>query len=154
MEDLHCNRQPPHGVCEPCGELGQSCCGWVCRNGLNCNGTCIEGNPESVESRAHVDEVLDDWDDLQQLEPGDIQRGMAKIRDKVASCYRQFNVPGMVNVTLAINPSGRVSTAQVTGKFSGTPTGSCIERAVRSAIFPRFSGPAMTGIDYPFLLSH
>jgi hypothetical protein len=88
-----------------------------------------------------------------QLKPGDIQRGMATIKGRVQNCYAQYNVPGMVNVTVTINPSGRVSSAQVTGKFAGTPTGTCVASAVKGASFPRFKGAAMSGIDYPFMLS-
>ena len=55
--------------------------------------------------------------------------------------------------TVTINPSGRVSSAQVTGKFAGTPTGTCVASAVKGASFPRFKGQAMSGIDYPFMLS-
>src|SRR5262249_2580561 len=40
----------------------------------------------------------------EQLKPSDIQRGMAGIKGKVQNCYAQYNVPGMVNVTVTINP--------------------------------------------------
>ena len=89
----------------------------------------------------------------EQLKPSDIQKGMAGIKGRVQNCYAQYNVPGMVNVTVTINPSGRVSSAQVTGKFAGTPTGTCVASAVKGASFPRFKGSAMSGIDYPFMLS-
>jgi predicted Zn finger-like uncharacterized protein len=88
-----------------------------------------------------------------QLKPGDIQRGMAGIKGRVQNCYAQYNVPGMVQVVVTINGSGRVASAQVTGKFAGTPTGTCVASAVKGASFPRFKGQAMTGIEYPFMLS-
>ena len=89
----------------------------------------------------------------EQLKPSDIQHGMQGIKGRVQNCYAQYNVPGMVNVTVTINPSGRVSSAQVSGKFAGTPTGTCVASAVKGASFPRFKGQAMSGIDYPFMLS-
>src|SRR5262249_25616551 len=84
----------------------------------------------------------------------DIQRGMAAVKPHVNACYSQFNVPGIVNGTVTINPSGRVAAASAKDKFAGTPTGDCVARAVRAASFPRFkpSTGQMT-VDYPFLLS-
>jgi hypothetical protein len=87
-----------------------------------------------------------------QLKSSDIQRGMGGVKSRVSQCYAQFNVPGMVSVTVTISPSGRVSGARVSGKFAGTPTGDCVSRAARGASFPRFKGPAME-VDYPFMLS-
>jgi hypothetical protein len=53
----------------------------------------------------------------------------------------------MVNVVIA--KSGKVTSAVVTGKFAGTPTGACVERAVETARFPRSDG---LSTPYPFLL--
>jgi hypothetical protein len=39
----------------------------------------------------------------------------------------------------------------VKGIFAGTPTGACIQAAVRSATFSRFRGSPVT-FDYPFIL--
>jgi len=146
--DLTCDRVLPHGRCVACGQLGEPCCARECRGYFYCDrGTCQQRPPEMS-----FPEITRDADGG-QLRVGDIQRGMAAIKGKVQACYARFDVPGMVNVTLSINPNGRVGTAQVTGKFFGTETGICVERAVKSARFPTFSGPAMSGIDYPFMLS-
>jgi len=86
-----------------------------------------------------------------RLEPGDIQKGMRGIKGKVQACYDQYKVPGMVQVSVTIAPSGKVTSATVTGKFAGTPTGSCVAGAVKSAQFDRFKGAPLT-ITYPFVL--
>jgi hypothetical protein len=44
-----------------------------------------------------------------------------------------------------------VTTATVNGPFAGTPTGSCIARAVRAARFPPFAQPRFA-VTYPFHL--
>lgn len=91
-------------------------------------------------------------DDLpEQLGKGEIVGGMKKVSGKVADCYNQFKVPGMASVSVTIAKSGSVSSASVSGAFSGTPTGSCVERAVKSASFPKFKGSSQT-ITYPFVL--
>jgi hypothetical protein len=76
---------------------------------------------------------------------------MGKIKGRVASCYDQFKVPGMANVSVTIGKTGRVSNASVSGAFAGTPTGECVTKAVRGASFPPFKGAAQT-INYPFIL--
>ena len=69
----------------------------------------------------------------------------------VANCFAQYKVPGLANVSVTIAKSGSVSSASVSGAFSGTPTGSCVERAVKGASFPKFKGAAQS-ITYPFML--
>ncbi len=75
--------------------------------------------------------------------------GMNGVKGKVAACYSQFKVPGMAMVNVVISKSGRVSSAAVTGKFAGTPTGGCVEAAVKSASFPPSDG---LSTPYPFNL--
>jgi predicted Zn finger-like uncharacterized protein len=86
-----------------------------------------------------------------QLDKGAIVGGMSKVKTKVADCYTQYKVPGLANVSVTIGKSGHVSSANVSGSFSGTPTGSCVEKAVKSATFPPFKGSPQT-INYPFML--
>jgi predicted Zn finger-like uncharacterized protein len=86
-----------------------------------------------------------------QLDKGAIVGGMSKIKAKVADCYVQFKVPGLANVSVTIGHNGRISSASVSGSFSGTPTGSCVEKAVKQASFGQFKGSPQT-INYPFML--
>jgi hypothetical protein len=53
----------------------------------------------------------------------------------------------MVNVVIGKN--GKVTSAAVTGKFAGTPTGACVEKAVKTATFPPSDG---LSTPYPFQL--
>jgi predicted Zn finger-like uncharacterized protein len=75
--------------------------------------------------------------------------GMNAIKPKINDCYNQFKVPGMAMVNVSILKSGKVGSATVTGKFAGTPTGSCVEKAVKSASFPPSDG---LNTPYPFNL--
>jgi hypothetical protein len=81
---------------------------------------------------------------------GDIVFGMSKIKGRVAACYDRFGMPGLANVSVTISARGEVTDASVSGSFAGTPTGACVEAAVRTASFP----PAKVGemINYPFML--
>jgi len=87
----------------------------------------------------------------EQLGKNDIVAGMSKVKAKVADCYVQYKVPGMANVGVTIAKNGHVSSASVSGSFAGTPTGSCVEKAVKSATFAPVKGSPTT-INYPFML--
>jgi hypothetical protein len=106
--------------------------------------------PSSHHAAAHEDSGGDD-NLPDQLGKGEIVAGMSKIKGRVGSCYDQFKVPGLANVSVTIGHSGSVRSASVSGAFSGTPTGSCVEKAVKGASFPRFKGADQT-INYPFML--
>ena len=87
--------------------------------------------------------------EAENLRKSAVVAGMNSVKPKVNDCYTQFKVPGMAMVNVVISPSGKVSSATVTGKFAGTPTGSCVEGAVKSASFPPSEG---LSTPYPFNL--
>ncbi|HEX7499333.1 MAG TPA: hypothetical protein VF524_03420, partial [Polyangia bacterium] len=84
------------------------------------------------------------------LTQSDIVNAMKGVQPKVQACANQFKVPGTAMANLSVASGGRVSTASVTGKFAGTPTGSCVETAAKSAKFPPCQ--SMT-FPWPFTLS-
>jgi len=47
--------------------------------------------------------------------------------------------------------TGRVSNVTVSGAFQGTPVGTCVARAARSARFPRFSRASFS-VTFPYAL--
>jgi len=75
--------------------------------------------------------------------------GMNSIKPKINDCYNQYKVPGMAMVMVVIGKNGKVSSASVSGKFAGTPSGACVEKAVKSASFPPSEG---LSTPYPFQL--
>ena len=81
------------------------------------------------------------------LSKSDIVKVMSGITPKAKACYEQYKVPGMANVNVKVEGSGKVSMATVTGKFAGTPSGDCVEKAIKSAKFP-VSDDGMT-FPYP-----
>jgi predicted Zn finger-like uncharacterized protein len=83
------------------------------------------------------------------LAKGAVVAGMNSVKGKISECYTQFKVPGMAMVNVVIGKSGHVTSATVSGKFAGTPTGSCVEKAVKSASFPPSDGLTT---PYPFQL--
>ncbi|MEO8211777.1 MAG: GYF domain-containing protein [Myxococcales bacterium] len=83
------------------------------------------------------------------LAKGAVVAGMNGVKGKVGACYEKFKVPGMAMVNVVIGKNGRVSSTTVTGKFAGTPTGTCVENAVKTASFPPSEGLTT---PYPFSL--
>jgi predicted Zn finger-like uncharacterized protein len=75
--------------------------------------------------------------------------GLKGVQPKVQACYNQYKVPGTAMVNVVIGKSGKVTSATVTGKFAGTPTGTCVEAAVKTASFPPSDG---FSTPYPFQL--
>jgi predicted Zn finger-like uncharacterized protein len=75
--------------------------------------------------------------------------GLKGVQPKINACYNQFKVPGTAMVNVVIGKSGKVTSAAVTGKFAGTPTGQCVEAAVKTASFPPSDGFTT---PYPFQL--
>ncbi len=75
--------------------------------------------------------------------------GMNSVKPKVAACYNEYKQQGMAMVNVVIAKNGKVASATVTGKFAGTPTGACVEKAVKSASFPPSDGFTT---PYPFQL--
>jgi hypothetical protein len=84
------------------------------------------------------------------LTQSDIVNAMKGVQPKVQACANQFKVPGTAMANISVASGGKVSNASVTGKFAGTPTGSCVETAAKSAKFPPCQ--SMT-FPWPFTLS-
>src|SRR5262245_44692536 len=76
--------------------------------------------------------------------------GMNRVKPAIAACYAEYRQPGVAMVTVVIGRDGTVDSATVTGRFAATPTGRCVEHAVKTATFP----PSDVGLTtpYPFML--
>jgi hypothetical protein len=74
---------------------------------------------------------------------------MSGVKGRVGECYARFRVPGMAMIKLSIS-HGRVTWATLVGELAGTPEGTCIEEAVKTATFP--SAVNTNDVNYPFML--
>jgi len=83
------------------------------------------------------------------LSKSEVAAGLMRVKYKVDACYDQYKVPGTAMVNVVIAKNGKVSSASVTGKFAGTPTGRCVERVVKTAAFRPSDG---LSTPYAFLL--
>lgn len=64
---------------------------------------------------------------------------------RASSCRKQNDPSGVAVVTITFAPSGRVTSANISGPpFAGTETGSCIASVLRGVKVPAYAGDFMT----------
>lgn len=64
---------------------------------------------------------------------------------QASACRKEGDPSGVASVTITFAPSGRVTSANISGPpFAGTPTGGCIAAALRKARVPAFDGDRVT----------
>jgi predicted Zn finger-like uncharacterized protein len=73
---------------------------------------------------------------LPALSQSDIVNAMKGVQPRVKECFNQYKQAGIANVSISVAKGGRVASATVSGKFAGTPSGSCVEAAAKTAKFP------------------
>jgi hypothetical protein len=82
----------------------------------------------------------------------ELRSALARLQNRVVACHQRFQVDGVADVRVAVNPSGTVESASLAGEFEGTPTGDCIVRLVSAASFPAFDGTESVKVSHSFSL--
>jgi len=84
----------------------------------------------------------------EQLDQPDIIVGMKGVSGKVTGCNDTYRVAGAFKIKVTVGPDGNVTAATAQPPMAGTPTGSCVEKAVRAAKFKK-TKRAIT-FNYPY----
>lgn len=113
------------------------------------NALNMAGMQQPAAMTTEMEAASSDSGGLPDTPPRDaVARGLRSVQGAVRACGGGQH--GTANTTVTISGStGRVTSAQVSGQFAGTPVGSCVARAVRGAQFPRFRRPTFT-VNFPF----
>ena len=82
----------------------------------------------------------------------ELRSALARLQNRVVACHQRFQVDGVADVRVAVNPSGTVESASLAGEFEGTPTGDCIVRLLTAASFPSFDGTESVRVSHSFSL--
>jgi len=82
--------------------------------------------------------------DLPPFDSAAASAAISSALERASSCRTPSDPSGALTATLTYAPSGRVTTALVTGPFAGTPVGGCVAGHLRSARVPAFSGQYTT----------
>jgi hypothetical protein len=80
-----------------------------------------------------------------------INTALAPARKAAQQCYITYGVAGNASFRITISDKGQVTALQQKGDFVDTPTGACVEKAVKAVTFPETRKKSTT-IDYPFML--
>jgi len=81
----------------------------------------------------------------EKLAPTQILDRMKSIRDKVDTCYSQYQIPGVAEISVSVTgKTGEVAGVKLRGAFADTPTGKCVADAVKTLKFPAFKNETLT----------
>lgn len=78
---------------------------------------------------------------------------MQQVEGDLRACYEMFGVAGETPVELLVSPEGKVKSAKVGGKLTGSPTAQCVERLVKETTFPAFAGDDAK-VQWPFVVKN
>ena len=111
--------------------------------------TDVEGD-EALTNRIEGDEpasepgVLAPPETLPPFDRGAAASALSAAASAAASCRQPGTPAGTVRVSVTIAPSGRATTAMVSGAFAGTPVGGCIAKTFRAVRVEPFEGNLVT----------
>jgi hypothetical protein len=88
---------------------------------------------------------------LEALTPSTIQSAMQPVVTSAQACYEHFGVTGRAKLRFTVLGDGSVAKYEQQGDFVGTPTGECIDQAVKAVAFPR-TQKAKNSFSYPIPL--
>jgi len=106
-----------------------------------CGATVVEGPAEAGPSESIPD----------QLEPRMIQDALKPALAASQACFDTYGVPGEGKLRITIAADGTIAALEQLGDFTDTPTGTCIDKAVRATTFPK-SRKKKTTVNYPIVL--
>ncbi|MBS1120702.1 MAG: hypothetical protein H6Q90_2930 [Deltaproteobacteria bacterium] len=90
-------------------------------------------------------------DGAEVLTPSMVQDAMKPVVEAANACFERLGVAGKAKLEISINGDGTVARYDQSGDFEGTPTGQCIDTAMRKVQFPKTKKPK-TKIGYPIVL--
>ena len=83
-----------------------------------------------------------------KLSPSAINTALAPARAAAQACFDTYSVEGTATFRMAISNTGELLELTLEGDFKDTPTGTCVENAVRASKFPR-TLKERTVVTYP-----
>lgn len=87
-----------------------------------------------------------------RLSPMQINAAMAPVRKRAIECFDAYGVAGRASFHITVRGAdGKVVEVEQSGDFVGTPTGTCLEDAVRAVTFRPFRKATIT-FDFPVIL--
>jgi len=86
-----------------------------------------------------------------RLNTSQIKTAMKDVSEQTQACFDAYGIQGMATFKMIIAGSGKLAKSEQSGDFEGTPTGICLDKAIKAAKFPKSKKKA-TPITYPIVL--
>lgn len=129
-----------------------------------CDGTIVVASPKSqkaaIDRAACGEAATDEPKDApkkvvenipDELTATQIKQKMAGVRGAADACFQKYGVAGDAKLHVTVAADGSVVAVDQTGDFKGTPTGDCIEEAVKAVQFPK-TKKSRQSFKYPIVL--
>lgn len=115
--------------------------GKIATDKSTCGETVAEGEPEEPKVEGPPDE----------LTPKMIKTVMQPTGAAAQACFEKYGVAGDAKLAVTVAGSGEVLAIEQTGDFIDTPTGRCLEDAVKGLTFPK-TKKTKQSFKYPYVL--
>jgi hypothetical protein len=86
-----------------------------------------------------------------KLTPSEVQSALEPATLAAQECHAVYGVAGEARFRITIAGNGTVTQVEQSGYFTDTPTGACMEAAIRATVFPQTQKDSTT-VTYPFVL--
>jgi hypothetical protein len=120
-----------------------------------CDGQIVVAKPTSQPVDADAKACKDDdgpaTPDYGGFSESAVQDAMRPVVEAAEACHERYGVAGTAMYTITAGSDGIVVKFEQTGDFVDTPTGQCIDRAMRKVVLPK-SKKARTTMRYPIVL--
>ena len=111
----------------------------------------VEPDKRACRAEPAASEVPSDGSPVEALTESMIQDAMEPVADAADDCHERYGVAGKARLSITIADDGTVVKSEQSGDFVDSPTGACIDKAMRKVVFPRSKRPRTT-IAYPIVL--
>jgi hypothetical protein len=112
-----------------------------------CGDAVVEGEAEEKKPK----EVKPKEKIPEELTAAQIKAAMKPVKDAADQCFADYGVAGDAKLHVTVAADGSVLSVEVKGDFAGTPTGTCLEDAVKATTFPK-TQKSKQSFKYPIVL--
>jgi hypothetical protein len=116
-----------------------------------CNGTVVIANPQAANTPPDKAACAAGGAAVLALTPELVAEAMQAPLSVIKVCAKKERASGKAKLELTIADDGSLAAYEQTGDFVGTPTGKCIDAAMKGVTFPRSAKPK-TKIGFPLTL--
>jgi hypothetical protein len=112
-----------------------------------CGDAVVEGEPDDKKQP----EVKPEKKLPEELTAAQIKETMKPVKAAADQCFATYGVAGDAKLHVTVAADGAVVSVEVKGDFAGTPTGTCLEDAVKATAFPK-TQKSRQSFKYPIVL--